>query len=82
MQTQSVRTTIDIDAQLARRLKEFSARHGLTQKRVITNAIKSYMTNIATESDANALWKELRKLAQKGKKNFNLTYELRKDRDR
>ena len=82
MQTQSIRTTVDIDENLARRLKEYSAHHGLTQKKVISNAIENYMTSEAGEKNAVMLWRELRKLAKEGNKKIDLTYELRKDRKR
>lgn len=82
MQTLSFRTTVDIDLSLAQRLKEFSAKHGLTRKKIIVNALKSYMTKEASEKDADKLWKELRILAKKGIKRIDLVEELRKDRNR
>lgn len=82
MQSQSVRTTVDIDFSLAQRLKEFSVKHGLTRKKIIVNALKSYMTKEASEKDANKLWKELRVLSKKGIKRIDLIEELRLDRDR
>ena len=82
MRSQSVRTTVDIDLSLAQRLKEFSVNHGLTQKKIIVNALKSYMTQEASEKDAEKLWKELRSLAKKGVRKIDLIEELRKDRNR
>ncbi|OGM21631.1 hypothetical protein A2714_00720 [Candidatus Woesebacteria bacterium RIFCSPHIGHO2_01_FULL_38_9] len=82
MSTQSVRTTIDINEDLARKLKEYSARHGLTQKTVITQAVSNYIGNEAKEKDAKFLWLKLRKIAKEGRQDLDLIGELRKDRNR
>jgi predicted transcriptional regulator len=82
MQTTTFRTTVDLDSELTRKLKEYAARHGLAQKTVITHAIKAYMGSEAQENDAEKLWTSLRKIASKSKKNINLTLELQKDRNR
>lgn len=80
MQTQTVRTTIDIKEDLAKKLKEYSARHGLTQKDVISQAIFHYIGTKAQENDAKKLWAKLRKIANSGKQDIDLIKELRKDR--
>ena len=82
MQADTFRTTIDLNGDIARKLKEYSAHHGLSQKKIITKALQSYLSYEATEKDAEVLWKELRKLAKKGRKKIDFTYELRKDRNR
>lgn len=82
MQMGYVRTTVDIEEELARKLKEYSARHGLKQKSVISQALMNYIKSEARENDVEKLWKSLRKLTKNGKTNINLISELRKDRSR
>ena len=82
MQISTVRTTIDLETSMARKLKEYAARQGSTQKQIISQAIRQYMDSVATEKDAQQLWADLRKLSKSGKKNIDLTTELRKDRNR
>lgn len=82
MQITSVRTTVDLEKDLAHQLKEYSARHGLKQKTIIAQALKHYMGTKALDNDAKNLWAELRKLAKSGRQDIDLVEELRKDRSR
>ena len=81
-QTQSTRTTIDINRGLAQKLKEYTVRHGLTQKEVISQALSNYMGTEPLENDAKKLWAKLRKIAESGRQDIDLIEELRKDRSR
>lgn len=82
MPTQTVRTTIDLEKALARRLKSYTALRGLTQKQVVRNALVKYMNTEAKQKDAEKLWQEIRKIAKTGEEKVDLMVELRKDRNR
>jgi hypothetical protein len=63
-----------------RGLKEYSARYGLTQKNVISQALSHYMGAKAGGNDAMKLWTKLRKISNSGKQNINPIKVLRKYR--
>lgn len=82
MQTQTVRTTIDLDKTLAMQLKKYTALRGFTQKQVVRNALVKYMNTEVKQKDAEKLWQEIRKIARTGVEKEDLIVELRKDRNR
>ena len=82
MQTQTIRTTVDLEKNLARQLKQYAGLQGFTQKQIIQNALVKYLNNQAKRQSASKLWQEMRSLAKTGKKRADLVTELRKDRNR
>ena len=82
MQTQTVRTTIDLDKSLAMQLKKYTVLQGLTQKQVVRNALIKYMNLEVKQKNAEKLWEEIRKIAKTGIEKESLIVELRKDRNR
>lgn len=79
MNTQTSRTTIDIDANLARQLKSFAAKQAMTQKQVISKAITRFINTESKRIDTQLAWKQTRAIADSGQE-INLVQALRDDR--
>ena len=79
MQTQRVRTTVDLREDLYMALREVGMRQGKTLKRVLDEAGEMYLRQGGV--DVREIVGRMRKFAKKGDNTVNLVEFLRRDRD-
>lgn len=84
MQAQTIRTSVDLQADLMIRLRYLSAGSGMSIKQILHQATSDYLAGreIADKTSSDKFIKQIRSMSKIGKQGVNLTAAAIKERER